>query len=482
MPKYCAGKTAHLLLVWYAVTFRIFVSCWPLPTVHKDVVDREDSAPEEIAAQQVSPENTLGLMIGMREGRDILAQPTKNTSEPKELRKRGELNRRIKSPVRRMNRILLLLKSEMGKVSLALEDVKDECHRKKITRADCANQKVYLQLQGKLRRLRSATLTVKENEKEAALIQNMESQAQNDLENATKYQNKAKTMLSGRMIALKDVDKRIQELRTEDVKNAELERRWQMKLNETWVTMRKANEAQRVVESFNVKFSSKLRGALNGIKIGDDNAADDFDAAEEINKKAELIERRAKLFEDKAEKLEEDAGKKADFEEDADEVQYQENKDGILASDSSSALDSFGKGHPHPKFAKNHNFVAQRQPLLVHQDKLNRIGFHDNAPVNFHDKVSAKSESHDNVPVMHSKAKVRPVHRGANLFNKDHLSDGADNAESPERKRKDKKKSAQDHPSDDAYSAKRADGISSADDGSADVDAIYADLNGDATD
>ena len=51
--------------------------------------------------------------------------------------------------VRRRNRVLLLLKSEMGKVQIAIEDVKDDCLRKKLTEKQCGNLEISLLLQGK---------------------------------------------------------------------------------------------------------------------------------------------------------------------------------------------------------------------------------------------------------------------------------------------------------------------------------------------
>lgn len=392
MTLHCGGRLAYLL-VWHALTLRIFTSASPIPTIHQDQAYKEEGDPEDILVEQLAPDGTMMVNVslegslGLREKLDmdignrsniytdnIHGQPAlpkaarQNTSGSKEFREKW---RRIKSPVRRMNRIMLLLKSEMGKVALALEDAKDDCHRKKMTPDACSKGKVVLSLQGKLRRLQSAYATIKAQGSEAELIQDVEVQARKDLDNATKHSQKAKAVLSGRMLALKEIDTRIHELELEDAKNAGMESRWAWKLNQTWVTMRKANEAMQTIESYNVKFNSKLRGVINGIRLGDDNAADDFEAAETIEKEASLTEARAKLLEDKAQRLNKKAIsekmkrlKKAD--ESVDEGQREASQAGILSSDDYKPLDSFGNGRPHPRFGKQ-KFMAQHkdQPLLV---------------------------------------------------------------------------------------------------------------------
>jgi len=383
LRKYHGGGIHHLL-VWFALTSKILVFSSPLPTIHQDLVDGEDSDLDDGLVQQPSSaESSLGLassssfFAGAVPSPD--AQPAlpeaarQNTKESKEYRNKF---RRIKSPVRRRNRVMLLLKSEMGKVQIAIEDVKDECHRKKLAQDVCDNSKMALELQGKLRRIQSAFISVQELGKEAEQIQDMEVQAQKDLQNATQYHHKAKTMLSGRMIAIEDVEKRIKELQKEDLKNSVMQSRWEEALNENWERMRKANEAQRAVEGFNIKFSAKLKGILKGMELADGNAAEDFDNAEAIDKKAELVEARARLLEEKAKHiLEEQEQRKGEERFSAgSKVEYQKNEDGILASDSSSPLDSFGEARAHPKFG-NQNFMAQRQPLLVgKQEELNNMG------------------------------------------------------------------------------------------------------------
>lgn len=364
------------------------VSCSPLPTIHKEITGREDGDPqdvdpEDVVAQRVSPSDPLKLPSKfLNEGAsDGFAKPDlpdaaqQNTTESRDFRRKY---RRIKSPVRRRNRVLLLLKSEMGKVQIAIEDVKDECLRKKMTENDCQNQKISLQLQGKLRRIQSAWMSVKQLGHEAEQIQDMEVQAQKDLQNATKYQSKAKTMLSGRMIALKDVEKRVDELTKEDNKNAKMQTRFEAELNNGWARMKNANAAQRTVESYNIKFRSKLRGILQGMQISDASASEDFDTAAAISKKAELVDARATILEDKAKRILEEKGKNQGQEgssgQSMQSVEYQENEDGILASDSATPLDGFGVARAHPTFGKR-QFMAQNQPLLVgKEEKLNNLG------------------------------------------------------------------------------------------------------------
>lgn len=400
MPRLCAGRLVHLL-VWHALALSIVDSRAPLPSIYQEV--NEESAPEDVAVQHLSSDYALGLAAGVNTGEHELddEQPAlpeaaqRNTTESKDFRNKF---RRIKSPVRRLNRIMLLLRSEMGKVQLALEDAKDDCHRKKIPAEECETQKVFLELRGKLRRIRSAWSTVTQYKHEAALIQDKEAQAQKDLANATQYHNKATTMLSGRMIAIQDVDKRIIELKEEDDKNSKLEQGFQTKLNETWAGWKKASSYLRAVQGYDIKFTSALKGIVHGIKIGDDNAADDYESADDITKKAELIEARANLLNDKARRLE-GRGKSMQEASTAAQVDYQENKDGILASDSYTRLDSFGKAHAHPNFqhpdssatTKAQNFMSQGPPLLGRsmnkniQSRADDVEIDDNADADVDD-------------------------------------------------------------------------------------------------
>lgn len=396
------------------------VSCSPrftLPTIHKDITNREDSDPEVIAHQDFSsvdpddsePSSVSADLNGEVANRDAEMPIKTPSTKSKSFRRKY---RRIKNPVRRRNRVLLLLKSEMGKVQIAIEDVKDDCLRKKLTEKQCGNLEISLLLQGKLNRIESAFMSVKALGPEAERIQDMEVQAEKDLQNATKFQTKAKTILSGRMVALKDVEKRIAELEKEDRMDANMQDRFEQELNNGWHRMKAANEAQRTIEGYNVKFSSKIRGIIQGIQINDASAAEDFDTATAIEKQAELVDARATVLEDKAKRILEERGKNKDkadtFEDSRDSVQYQENEDGILASDSATPLDSFGVARPHPTFGKQ-QFMAQNQPLLVgKQDKLNHLGEKSKSDLG----ETSKFESHND-------AQLKKALPDVAVFNKD---------------------------------------------------------------
>lgn len=427
MARYCKGRWTQFL-VWLTLVSKIFVSSSPLPTIHQDLIEGEDSAFDDLDVQQspsvdpltlpsnffigkasspdASPDAqpdaampgqpvddtmpgqpvdaaTSGQPVGTEAALPLPEVAKRDTKESKQFRSKF---RRIKSPVRRRNRIMLLLKSEMGKVQIAIEDLKDDCHRKRMTQKQCYRQKIALELSGKLRRIQSAYLSVQELGKEAEFIQDTEVQAQKDLKNATAYNHKAKTMLSGRMIALQDVEKRITELQKEDGKNAVMQSRWEDELKDNWSRMRTANAAQRTIEGYNLKFGAKLKGVLDGMKIADKNADKDFSTAEDLEKKAELVEAHAKLLEDKADRIiaEGKTSKRKDLDSsERSKVQYQENEDGILATDSSFPLDSFGEARAHPTFGMR-NFMAQRQPLVGKEEALKSMG----KPLQSHDASS----------------------------------------------------------------------------------------------
>lgn len=419
MLMHNAGRWSQLI-AWFVVTSVLSASSSkPLPTVHQELADAENELSDiEAQQRQLSSEDDSFLPSSFFIGRSPDSSPdaSPNAQDPSEVQDvvqapdsqmSGQVEqpvegavdaqptlplpeeakkdtkkaaifrnkfRRIKNPIRRRNRIMLLLKAEMGKVQIAIEDLKDECHREKMTPNQCERRKQSLELSGKLRRIQSAYLSVAELGKEAEMIQDNEVQAQMDLFNATNYHSKAKTMLSGRMIALQDVEKRVEELEKEDSKNQVMQSKWEEKLNEGWATMRSANSQLQAVEKFNVKFGVKLKGVLDGMKIADENANSDLDSAEEMEKRAELVEAHAKLLEDKANHIITDGTKRkgkgsGSSGSERSSVQYQENQDGILASDSSFPLDSFGEARAHPKFGMQ-NFMAQRAPLALGKDGL----------------------------------------------------------------------------------------------------------------
>eukprot|EP00746_Dinoflagellata_sp_MGD_P164074 gnl/MRDRNA2_/MRDRNA2_92502_c0_seq1.p1 gnl/MRDRNA2_/MRDRNA2_92502_c0~~gnl/MRDRNA2_/MRDRNA2_92502_c0_seq1.p1 ORF type:complete len:460 (+),score=129.67 gnl/MRDRNA2_/MRDRNA2_92502_c0_seq1:150-1529(+) len=418
MSMYHAGRWFHLF-AWLAVTSVLSVSSSPLPTVHQELAEGEDF--DDIDAQQMASADGSFLpssfFIGRSPDSSPDASPKTQDPQPQDLEAPSAPNvqdgqqpveeavdaqptlplpeeakkdtkkaaifrnkfRRIKNPIRRRNRIMLLLKAEMGKVQIAIEDLKDECHREKLQPNQCERRKQSLELSGKLRRIQSAYLSVAELGKEAEMIQDNEVHAQMDLRNATNYHTKAKTMLSGRMIALQDVEKRVEELKKEDSKNSVMQSKWEAKLQESWATMKNANSQLQAVEAFNTKFGAKLKGVLDGMTIADQNANADLDSAEEMEKKAELVEAHAKLLEDKADHIISDGRKSkgqgsSSSGSERSKVQYQENESGILASDSSFPLDSFGKARAHDKFGMQSaaNFMAQRAPLALGKDELNK--------------------------------------------------------------------------------------------------------------
>ena len=67
MLRYRGGKLAHLL-VWHVLILWISISSWPLPTIHEDLANREEDAPEDVAGQPVvtgSAEDALDFSAGI---------------------------------------------------------------------------------------------------------------------------------------------------------------------------------------------------------------------------------------------------------------------------------------------------------------------------------------------------------------------------------------------------------------------------------